>query len=103
MGYYTIKLPDNKKGSVRFGPIKKIKTISHFFRRKKLDEERLAYIITIETSPGNERTFYIMKTKEGQWLNEAENDEMCTLKKMIDQYETQNLVAGKNSRKFQTA
>ena len=103
MGYYTIKLPGDKKGSVRFGPIKKMKTISHFFRRKKLDEERLAYIITIETSPGNERAFYIMKTKEGQWLEEAENEELGSLKRLIDQYEAQNLVADKSSRKFQMA
>lgn len=103
MGYYTIKLPDNKKGSVRFGPIKKMKTISHFFKRKKLEEERLAYIITIETSSGTERVFYIMKTKEGQWINDTDNEELCTLQKVLDQHETHNLMADKSSKKYQVA
>ena len=93
MGYFNIVLPQNKKGSVRFGPIKKMKTISAFFRRKKVDPEALAYIVTIDLEEGNQKAFYIMKTTGGEWMDTAVDGEVLLVKKAIDQHEMKLLMA----------
>ena len=87
MGYFTLKLPDYKKGDVRFGPVKKMKTLSHRFRRKNLQEEQIAYIVKVDTGFLNERVYYILKTKEGQWLNEIQDDSTAVIKNAIDKHE----------------
>jgi len=90
MGYFTLKLPDYKKADVRFGPVKKMKTLSHRFRRKNLEEEQIAYIVKVDTGFLNERVYYILKTKEGEWLNEIQDDTTAIIKNAIDKYEHQS-------------
>ena len=90
MGYFTLKLGD-RKASVRFGPVKKMKQLSHNFRRKKLEEDRMAYIVTMYNG-GTERAFYIVKTSDGRWANDYTDMETKLLSDAIDQYENQNLL-----------
>lgn len=93
MGYFTIKLPGNKKGDVRYGPVKKMKTLSHRFRRKNFEAEQIAYIITIEEGYGNNRMYYLLKSKEGQWLNEMLDELFREIKNAVDKFESHFLPA----------
>ena len=88
MGYFTIKLGNNKKGNVRFGTIRKMKKISHFFRRKKLDGDLIGYIVTVDIGFGSENVFYLTRSKEGEWINERQDEETIAVKKAIDEFET---------------
>lgn len=87
MGYFTIKLPNNKRGDVRYGPIKKMKTLSHRFRRKNFEAEQMAYIVTINEGYGNDRMYYLLKSKEGQWIDEMLNELFREIKTAIDKAE----------------
>ncbi len=87
MGYFTIKLPDYKKGDVRFGPVKKMKTISHWFRRKNFEAEQFAYIVKVDSGHLNERIYYLLKTRDGCWLDNMQNDLLAVIKNKIDEYE----------------
>lgn len=88
MGYFTIKLPNNKRGDVRYGPIKKMKTLSHRFRRKNFEAEQMAYIVTINEGYGNDRMYYLLKSKEGQWIDEMLNELFREIKTAIDKVES---------------
>ena len=87
MGYFTIKLPNNKKGDVRYGPIKKMKRLSHRFRRKNFEAEQMAYIVTINEGYGNDRMYYLLKSKEGLWIDEMLNELFREIKTAIDKVE----------------
>ena len=87
MGYFTIKLPNNKKGDVRYGPIKKMKRLSHRFRRKNFEAEQMAYIVTVNEGHGNDRMYYLLKSKEGQWIDEMLNELFREIKTAIDKVE----------------
>ena len=87
MGYFTIKLPNNKKGDVRYGPIKKMKRLSHRFRRKNFEAEQMAYIVTINEGYGDDRMYYLLKSKEGQWIDEMLNELFREIKTAIDKVE----------------
>ena len=88
MGYFTIKLPNNKKGDVRYGPIKKMKRLSHRFRRKNFEAEQMAYIVTVNEGYGNDRMYYLLKSKEGQWIDEMLNELFREIKTAIDKVES---------------
>jgi len=87
MGYFTIKLPNNKKGDVRYGPIKKMKRLSHRFRRKNFEAEQMAYIVTVNEGYGNDRMYYLLKSKEGLWIDEMLNELFEEIKTAIDKIE----------------
>jgi len=87
MGYFTIKLPNNKKGDVRYGPIKKMKRLSHRFRRKNFEAEQMAYIVTVNEGYGDDRMYYLLKSKEGQWIDEMLNELFREIKTAIDKVE----------------
>ena len=94
MGYFTINLPDYKKGDVRFGPIKKMKTISHRFRRRNFEAEQPAYIVKVDVGLVNERIYYLLKTTDGSWHDEMQTEMLAVIKNKIDEYE-QRLVTCK--------
>ena len=87
MGYFTISLPDYKKGDVRYGPIKKMKTISHRFRRKNFEAEQPAYIVKVDVGLVNERIYYLLKTRDGYWQDEMQSEMLAVIKSKIDEYE----------------
>jgi hypothetical protein len=93
MGYFTLNLPGNKKGDVRYGPVKKMKTLSHRFRRRNFDEEQLAYIVKVDTGYISERVYYLLKTKDGFWLDEFDSEATTIIKKTIDAYKHQLMAA----------
>jgi hypothetical protein len=87
MGYFTINLPNYKKADVRFGPVKKMKTISHRFRRKNFESEQPAYIVKVDFGLVNERIYYLLKSKDGFWVDELQNEATSLIKNKIDEYE----------------
>ena len=87
MGYFTISLPNYKKADVRYGPVKKMKTLSHRFRRKNFEAEQPAYIVKVDVGLVNERIYYLIKTKDGYWLDEMQNEALAVIKNKIDEYE----------------
>lgn len=89
MGYFTINLPDYKKADVRYGPVKKMKTLSHRFRRKNFEAEQPAYIVKVDFGLVNERFYYLVKNKDGDWLDELQSDALAVIKNKIDEYELQ--------------
>ena len=87
MGYFTINLSNYKKADVRYGPVKKMKTLSHRFRRKNFEAEQPAYIVKVDVGLVNERIYYLLKTKDGCWLDELQSDTSAVIKNKIDEYE----------------
>lgn len=95
MGYFTIDLPGNIKGDVRFGKVmRKFTSINPFklFKRKgHKREEWRGYIVKIAEG----QLFRLLRTKEGEWLKESDSGFQITkddetsliIKKVIEEYE----------------
>lgn len=88
MGYFTIKLPGNKKGDVRYGPIKKMKKLSHRFQRKNFEEEQPAYIVKVDAGLLSERIYYLVRTKDGEWVAPIQDELSAAIKNTIDKNES---------------
>ncbi len=99
MGYFTIDLPADRKGEVRFGKIvRKAGNFFDLFRRKTRDREvRTGYIVKVHLDAGDEKIYHLLKSKEDEWLTDgsagfqvAEDDEISlAIKKAIDEHEHQ--------------
>lgn len=101
MGHFTIDLPAERKGEVRFGKIIK-KTVNFFdlFRRREYNrDERTGYIIKIDPAAGDKKVYHLLRSREGKWLTEgdggfqiAEDDEISiAIKQAIDEYDNQKV------------
>ena len=71
MGHFIIQLPDNKKGDVRRGTIRKMGNLLQLFRLQAPDDERIGYIIKIEPSQQEQREYRLLKSKSGEWLTDT--------------------------------
>jgi hypothetical protein len=101
MGHFTIDLPTERKGEVRFGKIvKKTATFFDLFRRRGYNrEEKTGYIIKIDPTVGDKKVYYLLRSGKGEWLTEgdggfqiAEDDEISiAIKQAIDEYENQKV------------
>jgi len=98
MGHFTINLPNNLQGDVRFGTIKKKSLFWDFFRTKKSNDDiKTGYIIKIEPTSTDHNEYRLLKTKEGKWSSEdaggfqvSPDDEISiAIKSAIDNYESQ--------------
>lgn len=96
MGHFTITLPNNLQGDVRWGTIKKKSLFLDLFRIKKSNNEvKKGYIIRIEPTPPQHKEYRLLKTKEGKWTSEdgggfrvTPDDEIsASIKSAIDNYE----------------
>jgi hypothetical protein len=99
MGHFTIDLPAERKGEVRFGKI--VRKTANFFdlfrRRKSNREERTGYIIKIDPAVGDKKLYHLLRSGNGEWLTESdggfqitEDDEISiAIKQAIDEYENQ--------------
>lgn len=99
MGHFTIILPNNQQGDVRWGTIKKKTLFLNLFRSNKLKgEEKKGYIVKIAPVLNNQNEYRLLKAKEGEWTSEsnegfqiAPDDEMSVaIKKAIDDYESRH-------------
>src|SRR4029079_18399665 len=98
MGHFTINLPNNQQGDVRWGTIKKKSLFLDLFKSKKSNNEiRKGYIIRIEPTSIENNEYRLLKTKEGKWTSEDDggfqvtpDDEIsASIKSAIDNYESQ--------------
>ncbi len=89
MAHFTINLPNDRLGDVRSGTIsKQAIRFSDLIRLKKPEkEERLGYIVKIDTGEGGKNIYYLSKTKEGQWLQNGEDAMDKAIIHAIDAYE----------------
>jgi hypothetical protein len=99
MGQFTIHLPNNLQGDVRFGTIKKKSVFLGLFKTKKSDNDiKRGYIIKIEPRYIEHNEYRLLKTKEGKWTSEdtggfqvSPDDEIsASIKSAIDSYESQH-------------
>jgi len=99
MGHFTITLPNNLQGNVRWGTIKKKSLLLDLFKSKKSnDEVKKGYIISIEPTPTEHKEYRLLKTKEGKWISEdvggfqvTPDDEIsASIKSAIDTYESRH-------------
>jgi len=97
MGHFTISLPNNLQGDVRFGTIKKKSLFLDLFKPKKSNDDiKKGYIIKIEPTSTEQNEYRLLKTKEGKWTSEdvggfqvSPDDELSALiKSAIDNYES---------------
>lgn len=99
MGHFTINLPNNLQGDVRFGTIKKKSLFLDLFKTKKSNDDiKKGYIIKIGPTSTEHNEYRLLKTKEGKWTSEevggfqvSPDDEICvSIKNAIDDYESQH-------------
>ena len=99
MGHFTIALPNNQKGDVIWGTIRKKSLFLDLFRKGKLaNEVKKGYIIKIEPTTSKPNEYRLLKTKEGKWTSEDDggfqitpDDEIsASIKSAIDNYESQH-------------
>lgn len=97
MGHFTINLPNNLQGDVRFGTIKKKSLLSDLFKKSNHDIKK-GYIIKIQPTSTEHDEYRLLKTKEGKWTSEdvggfqvSPDDEISTaIKSTIDNFESQH-------------
>ena len=73
MGHFTIDLPQNRKGDVRWGKVTKV-YIPFFalFRRKSLTrDEKTGYIIKVISAEEEKMEYRLYMSKEGNWFQDA--------------------------------
>jgi hypothetical protein len=99
MGHFTITLPNNQQGDVRWGTITKKSLFLNLFRKNRLDNEvKKGYIIKIEPAPEDHKEYRLLKTKAGEWTSQdnegfrvtPEDQTSVAIKKAIDNYESQH-------------
>jgi hypothetical protein len=99
MGHFTIILPNNREGDVRWGTVRKKMSFMNLFQKNKIkDEVRKGYIVRIESVKTGQKTYRLLKTKEGQWISENipgfsvayDNEESQAIKKAIDEFESRH-------------
>jgi hypothetical protein len=94
MGHFTIHLPDNRQGDVRWGKVRKLQFPLLGLTRKR-NEEKTGYIVTIDPAVEGKSTYKLFKTKEGQWSQDpdgntqVEDTILLAIKEAIEQHENQ--------------
>jgi hypothetical protein len=68
MGHFTIDLPENKKGDVRWGKVAKIQ-FSLFHKSKS--ESKRGYIVHV-TNPNSKTEYRLFKSQTGEWFKDPE-------------------------------
>jgi hypothetical protein len=71
MGHFTINLPDNRRGDVRWGKVRRLKLPFQWLFRKNSDE-KTGYIIKVSPAIGNQSEYRLFKTKDGKWFHDPD-------------------------------
>ena len=99
MGHFTINLPNNQLGNVRWGTIKKKSLFLNPFKGNNSNNEvKKGYIVRIEPTSTGLNEYRLLKTKEGKWTSEDDggfhvtpDDEISVLiRSGIDNYESKH-------------
>jgi hypothetical protein len=93
MGHFTIDLPENKKGDVRWGTVSK-KHFSLFKRRKEENWSKRGYIVKL-TDEKNQAEYRLFRSKNEEWStdedgnNPLNNEVLFSLQKAIIEKENE--------------
>lgn len=68
MGQFTIDLPENRKGEVRWGTVSKLQ-FSFFHKHKS--QSKKAFIVQVSDS-GGKTEYRLFQSKNGEWFKDAE-------------------------------
>ena len=71
MGHFTIKLPNNRLGDVRWGKVRKI-ALPFGWLLKKDKDTKTGYIIKVSQGIGDQREYRLFKTKDGSWFHDPD-------------------------------
>jgi aromatic ring-cleaving dioxygenase len=81
MGHFTIKLPENKLGNVRYGIVRKAGIRLNLFSKQKVKPEpKIAYKVIVADKKKKSEVYWLYKSKEGKWTTDIEG------RKDIDSY-----------------
>jgi hypothetical protein len=90
MGYFEIDLPENKKGEVRWGILRKMRL--SFFRKQEPDSKK-GYIVYV-TDAESKREYRLFKSRDGEWSRDPdgkvklEDDNEISIKNAIVEKES---------------
>lgn len=99
MGHFTITLPNNQQGDVRWGTVRKELISLNFFKGNKSGNQiKKVYIVKVEPTSIEQKEYRLLKTKVGNWTSDdhggflvTPDDEISlSIKKAIDNYESQH-------------
>jgi len=68
MGHFTIDLPENKKGEVRWGTVSKVRF--SFFHKSK-SESKKGYIVNVSDAKGK-MVYHLFKSIHGEWSKDPD-------------------------------
>ena len=75
MGHFTINLPENRLGDVRFGTVKtKNFNFNLFSKSKPRDEPKTGYIIRVAPGKTNQEEYRLFKSKDGRWSTDVHGE-----------------------------
>jgi len=97
MGYFTITLPNDLQGEVRWGLIKRKSLFLGLFKVWQASNEvKKGYIVTIKPAATGRNEYRLLKNKEGRWTSEdvgfhvtPDDEIVASIKHAIDRYENQ--------------
>lgn len=96
MGHFTIQLPGNRQGDVRWGTIKKSSLFSNLFKKSNTETKK-GYIVKIDPASPGHKEYRLLKTSDGKWTSEdsvgflvtPDNEMTASIKTAIDNYESE--------------
>ena len=71
MGHFTIRLPDNRLGDVRWGKVRKLELPFRWLFRKGRDVQT-GYIVRVSPAKKHETEYRLFKAKDGNWYLDAD-------------------------------
>ena len=93
MGHFTIHLPDNRQGDVRWGNVRKLQFPCRGWKKK---EAKTGYIVTVDPAVEGKTAYKLFKTKEGRWSQDPDGKQLVedtisiSIKEAIEQHENQH-------------
>ena len=99
MRHFTISLPNNLQGDVRWGTIKKKSLFSDLLKGNRSNSEaKKGYIVRVEPTATEHKEYRLLKTMDGKWTSEdvggfqvtSEDEISASIKSAIDNYESQH-------------
>ena len=73
MGHFTIKLPENKLGDVRYGIVRRKGIHLNLFSKQKVKlEPKIGYRVIVADNEKQSEVYWLYKSKDGRWTTDVE-------------------------------
>jgi hypothetical protein len=71
MGHFTINLPDNRVGDVRYGKVRKLQfPFRWLFRKSSVD--KTGYVVKLHPPSESHSEYRLFKTNDGRWFQDPD-------------------------------